>query len=99
MSNRIEIRRDQLAAFCRRHGIRELRLFGSVLRDDFHDGSDVDVLVEFEPGSTVGLLGLAQMELELSEIMARKADLRTAGDLSRYFRQEVLDGATVLYAA
>lgn len=90
---------DRLAAFCRRHGIRELRLFGSALRDDLRDESDVDFLVEFAPGSTVGLLGLAQMELELSEIVGRKADLRTAGDLSRYFRQDILDGASLLYAA
>ena len=90
---RIDLPHERIAAFCRRHSIRELRLFGSALRDD----SDVDLLVEFEPGSRVGLLGLAQMEL--SELVGRKADLRTAGDLSRYFRQDVLDGASVLYAA
>ena len=96
---RIDLPRAHIAAFCRRHSIRELRLFGSALRDDFRDDSDVDLLVEFEPSATVGLLGLAKMELELSELVGRKADLRTAGDLSRYFRQDVLDGASVLYAA
>lgn len=96
---RIEIPHDDIAAFCRRHGIRELRLFGSVLRDDFCDDSDVDLLVEFEPGVSVGLLSLARMELELTELLGRKADLRTPGDLSRYFRQDVLEGASVLYAA
>lgn len=95
----IDLPRERIAAFCRRHGVRELRLFGSALRDDFRDDSDVDFLVEFEAGTTIGLLGLAQMELELSEVVGRKADLRTAGDLSRYFRQDVIDGASVLYAA
>ena len=95
----LELPRDRIAAFCRRHGIRELRLLGSALRGDLRDDSDVDFLVEFEAGTTIGLLGLAQMELELSEMVGRKADLRTAGDLSRYFRQDVIDGASVLYAA
>ncbi|HEY0153998.1 MAG TPA: nucleotidyltransferase domain-containing protein [Longimicrobium sp.] len=96
---RIEIPRDQIAAFCRRHAIRELRLFGSALRDDFRADSDVDFLVEFEPDARVGLLTLAQLELELGELVGRKADLRTAADLSRYFRQDVLNGASVVYAA
>jgi len=96
---RIHIPRDEIAAFCRRHGIRRLRLFGSALRGDFRDDSDVDFLVEFEQGTRVGLLAIAQMELELGEMVGRKADLRTAGELSRYFRQDVLDSAAVLYAA
>jgi predicted nucleotidyltransferase len=96
---RINIPRDEIAAFCRRHRIRELRLFGSALRDDFHAESDVDFLVEFAPDARVGLLTIAQLELELTELVGRKADLRTAGDLSRYFRQDVLNGASVLYAA
>ena len=96
---RIDIPSDQIAAFCRRHAIRELRLFGSALRDDFRADSDVDFLVEFEPDARVGLLTLVEVELELSELVGRKADLRTAGDLSRYFRQDVLNGASVLYAA
>lgn len=96
---RIEIPHGRIAAFCRCHCIRELRLFGSVLRDDFRDDSDVDLLVEFEPRASVGLLSLARIELELTELLGRKADLRTAGELSRYFRQDVLDGAPVLYAA
>jgi predicted nucleotidyltransferase len=96
---RIELPRDEIDEFCRRYGIRELRLFGSALRHDFRADSDVDFLVEFEAGTRAGLLGLAQMELELSEIVGRKADLRTAGDLSRYFRQAVLDRASILYAA
>lgn len=96
---RIDIPQDRIAAFCRRHGIRQLRLFGSALRDDLRPDSDVDFLVEFAPDAKVGLLALAQIELELSELVGRKADLRTAGDLSRYFRQDVLDRASLLYAA
>lgn len=100
MSNsNIDVPADQIAAFCRRHRIRTLRLFGSVLRDDFRADSDVDFLVEFEPDAVVGLLGLSKMELELGEIVGRKADLRTSGELSRYFRQDVVEGAAVLYAA
>ena len=100
MSNsNIDVPADQIAAFCRRHRIRTLRLFGSVLRDDFRADSDVDFLVEFEPDAIVGLLALSKMELELGEMVGRKADLRTAGELSRYFRQDVVEGAAVLYAA
>lgn len=98
MSARIHIDREQITAFCRRHHIRKLALFGSVLRDDFRPDSDVDVLVEFEPGYAIGLIRLAGMELELSDILGRKVDLRTPADLSRYFRQEVLESAEVQYA-
>jgi predicted nucleotidyltransferase len=94
----IDIPRDALAEFCKRHHIRKLSLFGSVLREDFGPDSDVDFLVEFDPDHIPGLITLAGMEIELSEIIGRKADLRTAQDLSRYFRQEVLDSAVVQYA-
>jgi uncharacterized protein len=97
MNAKIPIDREKIAAFCRRHHIRRLALFGSVLRDDFRPDSDVDVLVEFEPGHAVGLIRLAGMELELSDLLGRKADLRTPADLSRYFRQEVLESAEVQY--
>lgn len=93
----IAVPREVLAEFCRRHHIRRLALFGSVLRDDFGRDSDVDMLVEFASGHTVGLIRLAGMEIELSELLGRKVDLRTPQDLSRYFRQEVLDSAEVLY--
>ncbi|HEX2189891.1 MAG TPA: nucleotidyltransferase family protein [Longimicrobiaceae bacterium] len=99
MSPHIDIPHERIRDFCRRHGIRRLALFGSVLRDDFRPDSDVDILVEFEPGVTVGFLSLAAMELELGEMLGRKVDLRTPAELSRYFRQQVLDGAAVLYAA
>jgi hypothetical protein len=95
--NKLEIPKEKIEAFCRKHHIRKLSLFGSVLREDFGPDSDVDVLVEFEPGQTVGLLRLAGMEIELSDILKRKVDLRTPAELSRYFRQQVLDSAEVQY--
>jgi len=98
MSARIAIPKEEIAAFCRRHHIRRLALFGSVLRDDFTAESDVDVLVEFEPGHTPGLAFIT-MQDELSQLLGRKVDLNTPDCLSHYFRQEVLDGAEVLYDA
>ena len=95
----LQISQDRIADFCRRHHIRKLALFGSVLRDDFSPASDVDVLVEFQPGAKVGLLALARMERELSAIVSRKVDLNTVGFLSRYFRSEVLKEAEVQYVA
>jgi len=86
-----------VADFARRRHIRRLALFGSVLGERFRQDSDVDVLVEFAAGQTIGLIRLAGMERELSEILGRKADLRTPADLSRYFRDEVLRTAEVLY--
>lgn len=97
MSPRIAIDRERIAAFCRKHHIRKLALFGSVLRDDFRPDSDVDVLVEFEPGATPGLIRLAGMEIELSEMLKRKVDLRTPAELSRYFRDRVVKEAQVQY--
>jgi len=88
-----------LRAFCREHGIRSLRLFGSAARNELRDNSDIDLLVDFEPGRTPGLLGLANLELELQELLGRDVDLRTTGDLSPYFRDEALTTARVLYDA
>lgn len=99
MSPRITVDQERIVEFCRRNHIRKLAFFGSVLRDDFGADSDVDVLVEFEPGLPVGLIRMAGMEIELSGILGRKADLRTANDLSRYFRDEVVAKAEVQYAA
>ncbi len=89
---------EALAAFCRKHRVSRLALFGSVLRDDFRPDSDVDVLVEFQPGARAGFLKLAEMELELGAMLGRKVDLRTPGELSRYFRDEVLANAEVQFA-
>jgi hypothetical protein len=94
----LSLPKDRLADFCRRHRIRWLSLFGSVLRDDFDPDSDVDVLVEFDRQAVVGLIRLAGMELELSDLLGRKVDLRTPADLSPYFRQAVLSEAEVQYA-
>jgi len=95
----IEIPKDAIAEFCRRNRIRRLSLFGSILRDDFRPDSDVDFLVEFEPGQVPSLFGIAGMENELSELIGRKADLRTAEDLSRYFREKVVNGAELQYVS
>jgi uncharacterized protein len=95
----IDIPKDKIEAFCRRNHIRRLAMFGSVLRDDFGPASDVDVLVEFEADARVGLLRLAGMEIELSEMLGRKVDLNTPGFLSDYFRAQVLAEAEVQYDA
>ena len=88
-----------LAPFCEKHHIRRLSLFGSQLTGTARPDSDIDLLVEFEPEHIPGLLDIAGMELELSHILGgRKVDLRTAGDLSRYFRDEVIRTAKVQYA-
>ena len=98
MNEQVTVSRDALGAFCRAHGITRLAVFGSALRDDFGPDSDIDVLVEFEPDRVPGLFGVAGLELELSRLFAgRKVDLRTPDDLSRYFRQGVLDTAEVQY--
>ncbi|MBI4526877.1 MAG: nucleotidyltransferase family protein [Deltaproteobacteria bacterium] len=95
----IHVDRERLAAFCRRHHIRRLALFGSALREEFGPESDVDVLVEFEPEHVPGLLGIARLERELSTIFGgRKVDLRTPEDLSRYFRADVIAEAELQYA-
>ncbi|MBI1927059.1 nucleotidyltransferase family protein [Candidatus Poribacteria bacterium] len=94
----ISISQGKIAEFCRKHSIRKLSLFGSVLRDDFGPESDIDVLVEFDPNHIPGFIRLAGMELELSQMLGRKVDLRTPEDLSHYFRQEVLESAVVEYA-
>jgi len=96
VSVRIPVDRQKIRDFCRRHHIRKLALFGSVLRDDFRPDSDVDVLVEFEPGQVPGW-EFFDMEVELSHILGRKADLNTPGFLSRFFRQRVLAEAEIHY--
>ena len=92
----IDIPRERIAEFCRRHHIRKLSLFGSILRDDFSPDSDIDVLVEFEPGARTGFAFFAMQE-ELSQILQRQVDLQTPNFLSPYFRQEVMQMADVCY--
>ena len=99
-NTKAELPKDKIALFCKKHHIRKLSLFGSILRDDFESDSDVDVLVEFEFGHGPSFFLLFDMEDELSTIFGgRKVDIRTPEDLSRYFRQKVMATATVQYAA
>jgi uncharacterized protein len=93
----IDLPVDDLRMFCERYPVRRLALFGSALRSDFAAVSDVDLLVEYESGARVTLLDMAQQEIELSALIGRKVDLRTPNELSRYFRQQVLDEAVTLY--
>jgi uncharacterized protein len=95
---KVHLPRDKIADFCRRHHIRKLAVFGSVLLGDSRPDSDLDVLVEFEPGHVPGLAFFG-MEQELSELLGRKVDLNTPQFLSPYFRDEVLAEAEVHYAA
>jgi predicted nucleotidyltransferase len=95
--SRISVDKSAVEAFCRKHHIRRLALFGSVLRDDFREDSDVDVLVEFQPGHTPGFAFFGIQD-ELSELLGRKVDLNTPGFLSRYFRDRVMAEAEVEYA-
>jgi predicted nucleotidyltransferase len=88
----------KLSGLCRRHHIRRLSLFGSVLTGRFRKGSDVDVLVEFEPHKTPGLLGMAKIAEDLSVMVGRPVDLRTPNELSRYFRDEVIANSRIAYA-
>lgn len=104
--NGVNFPEDQIAEFCRRHSVARLSLFGSILREPTPEGgygfrptSDVDILVEFLPGRTPGLLALSGMQIELSSLIGREVDLRTPLDLSRYFRHEVLREARPLHAA
>src|SRR4030042_3961497 len=95
--HRVEMPREAIAGFCRRHRIRRLALFGSILREDFRPESDIDVLVEFEPGVRTGLAFFG-MQDELCRIIGRKVDLNTPQCLSKYFRDEVLREAQQVYA-
>jgi hypothetical protein len=88
-----------LRDFFRQHHVRRLSLFGSRLKGSQRPDSDVDLLVEFEPEHTPSLFGMVRMQAQLSAMLGQTVDLRTAGDLSRYFRQEVIESAQVQYAA
>lgn len=96
MTVHIQIPRKALHSLCRRYHVQRLALFGSVLREDFARESDVDILVEFEPGHTPGL-GFVRLQRELSELLGRPVDLHTYRSLSRYFRDEVAKEADVQY--
>ncbi len=96
---KIEIPTDKIADFCRRHHIRRLSIFGSVLREDFRPDSDADVLIEFEPEAQVGFIALSQMQRELSELLQRPVDLVPREGLKPIIREAVLSSSEVVYAA
>lgn len=96
---KIEIPRKQLADFCRRYRVERLALFGSVLGDDYQAGSDVDVLVSFQPDARVGFITFSQMQRELSELFARPVDLVPMDGLKDLIRDEVFSSMEELYAA
>ena len=94
-----KIPKDKLADFCKRNHISRLSVFGSSVRGESRPDSDIDILVEFERDKTPGLFALVKMEMELTEMLNRKVDMRTAEDLSRYFRDEVVRNAQLQYPA
>lgn len=94
----IDLPKDSITPFCIQNQIKRLALFGSVLRDDFNSESDIDVIVEFVPGKRAGMLTMARIERELSQIFGdRKIDLRTPAELSRYFRDDVMRQMVICY--
>lgn len=99
MHKSLNIDEAVLARYCKKHHIRRLALFGSQLKGTANSESDIDLLVEFDPAHIPGLIGIAGMEIELSELFGQKVDLRTAAELSRHFREEILQMAQVQYAA
>ncbi len=100
MNNRRELKipKAKLEAFCKKHHIKSLSFFGSVLRDDFGDSSDVDVLVEFDPKHVPGYIQLARIEEEFSRLIGgRRVDINTPKCLSRYFRHQVVADSKLVY--
>ncbi|MDE2727430.1 MAG: nucleotidyltransferase domain-containing protein [Gemmatimonadota bacterium] len=101
MNVRINIPNNKIAEFCQRHHIRRLALFGSVLRDDFTPESDVDILVDFEPDTHIGYIGLAGLEIELIDMLGRNVDLHTLEGVERsrngLLQKEILGTAETVY--
>ena len=96
-TQQLAITPEEIEAFCLRYDVRKLSLFGSILTPRFRADSDIDVLVEFLPGRVPGYFTIVGMEMELSEKLGRKVDMRTPAELSRYFRDEVMAGAALQY--
>lgn len=98
IAERIEQKHTAIARVCQERGVKRLSLFGSALGPGFTRRSDIDLLVEFLPGRTPGLIALAAMEIDLTRVLRRKVDLRTPAELSHFFREEVMTHARPLYA-
>jgi predicted nucleotidyltransferase len=92
-----QISKEQLAEYCKKNNIKKLSVFGSFIRDQLRPDSDIDILVEFDQHHTPGLFSIIKMEMELSKLIGRKVDMRTAEDLSKYFRDEVVKNAKLQY--
>jgi len=97
INEHLTIPQDEIVAFCQKYPIRKLSLFGSVLRDDFRPDSDVDVLVEFEPGARISYFDLAGMQIELEELLRRPVDIGTPDMLRKHMSKQVLESAQVIY--
>ena len=98
-AQKIDLPIKEITALCKRYNVRELSLFGSAVKNKLRSGSDIDLLVEFEPDAQVGFITLSRMQRELSSLMHRKVDLVPKGGLKPRLRQEILSAAKVLYAA
>ncbi len=98
LKNNITIDKQDISRLCKNYHISQLSVFGSALRDDFNDDSDIDILLEFEPNHIPGFFGLFDIEQALSNLLdGRKVDVRTPQDLSRHFRDKVIANAEVQY--
>lgn len=98
MNQKIKLPKEKIIEFCKENFIIKLSLFGSVLRDDFNDNSDIDILVEFDKNHTPGFIRLANIQRRLSDLLGGKnVDVRTPNELSPYFRDKVLEAAEVQY--
>ena len=98
MENKIKLSKDKIARFCQENNIIKLSLFGSVLRNDFNENSDIDILVEFDKNHIPGFIRLANIQNNLSKLLGgREIDIRTPNDLSPYIRDKVLNTAEVQY--
>ncbi len=95
----IVINQAAIKTICTHYGVQKLSLFGSAIHGDFGPDSDVDLLVEFQPDQQVGYFRLTELQLALEDVIGRKVDLRTPGELSRYFREQVMQEAVIQYAA
>ena len=95
--DRVNITKNQIADFCEKNHILRLAFFGSVLRNDYRPDSGIDILVYLDRSVPTGLMEMARMERQLSEMIGRKVDLRTPNELSVYFRDDVIAEAEIIY--